>query len=104
MAFHNATYSKFRTTKSRGSPAKNDLEKAAQILKNEYPNIKLLLVSLGKDGSRAYSGNAYAYAPIAKSKNSRNNGRGRHFLRRGTYKSTRNTDFVIFPKTNFIKC
>ena len=57
----------------------NDLEKAAQILKNEYPNIKLLLVSLGKDGSRAYSGNAYAYAPIAKAKTIETTGAGDTF-------------------------
>ena len=57
----------------------NDLEKAAQILKNEYPNIKLLLVSLGKDGSRAYSGNACAYAPIAKAKTIETTGAGDTF-------------------------
>lgn len=39
----------------------SDYDRAVLKLRQEY-NISLLLLSLGKNGSRAYSGNGYAYA------------------------------------------
>ena len=42
-----------------------DFDRAVENLRSRYDNIKLLLLSLGKDGSRAYSGKNSAYAPAA---------------------------------------
>lgn len=42
-----------------------DFDRAVENLRSRYDNIKLLLLSLGKDGSRAYSGENSAYAPAA---------------------------------------
>jgi len=33
----------------------DDYDKAVEFLKNKYPNIRLLLLSMGKDGSRAFT-------------------------------------------------
>ena len=40
-----------------------DLDAAANILRERFPNIKLLLLTLGKDGSRAYFKNIRVDAP-----------------------------------------
>lgn len=40
-----------------------DLDAAANILRESFPNIKLLLLTLGKDGSRAYFKNIRVDAP-----------------------------------------
>ncbi len=42
----------------------NDFDKAVEKLRGEYKNIRLLLLSLGKNGSRAYSESGFAFAPI----------------------------------------
>lgn len=40
----------------------DDYDKAIEFLRNKYPNIRLLLLSLGKDGSRAYTAKHNAFA------------------------------------------
>ena len=40
-----------------------DFDRAVEILRGRYGNIKLLLLSLGKNGSRAYCGENSAFAP-----------------------------------------
>lgn len=40
-----------------------DFETGVRILQEKYPNIKLLLLSLGKDGSLAFSKSAKAFVP-----------------------------------------
>ena len=40
-----------------------DFDSAVEILRGRYGNIKLLLLSLGKNGSRAYCGENSAFAP-----------------------------------------
>lgn len=57
----------------------DNLEAAAETLRAEYPNIGLLLVSLGKDGSRAYSGNAYAEVGATPAKTIETTGAGDTF-------------------------
>lgn len=42
-----------------------DFDRAVEKLRSRYDNIGLLLLSLGKNGSRAYSGKNSAYAPAA---------------------------------------
>lgn len=42
----------------------NDFDKAVEKLRGEYKNVRLLLLSLGKNGSRAYSESGFAFAPI----------------------------------------
>ena len=42
---------------------KSDFDEAVSALREMYPNIKLLLLSLGADGSRAYSGENSAFVP-----------------------------------------
>ncbi|MDE7193639.1 MAG: carbohydrate kinase [Oscillospiraceae bacterium] len=42
----------------------NDFDAAVKMIREKYTNISLLLLSLGKDGSRAYSQSGYASAPI----------------------------------------
>lgn len=42
-----------------------DYDRAVEKLRSRFGNISLLLLSLGKDGSRAYSGENSAYAPAA---------------------------------------
>ena len=42
-----------------------DFDRAVEILRGRYGNIKLLLLSLGKNGSRAYCGENSAFAPAA---------------------------------------
>ena len=42
-----------------------DFDRAVEKLRSRFGNIKLLLLSLGKKGSRAYSGENSAFAPIA---------------------------------------
>ncbi|MDE6762404.1 MAG: carbohydrate kinase [Oscillospiraceae bacterium] len=42
----------------------NDFDKAVGKLRNDNKNIRLLLLSLGKNGSRAYSENGHAFSPI----------------------------------------
>ncbi|MDO4489878.1 MAG: carbohydrate kinase [Lachnospiraceae bacterium] len=41
----------------------SDYEEGVQILRDTYPNIQLLLVSLGKDGSMAFSGGVKVQIP-----------------------------------------
>lgn len=41
----------------------NDFDKSVQIIKSRY-DIPLILLSLGKNGSKAYSKSGYAFAPI----------------------------------------
>lgn len=40
---------------------KSDYDEAVDILKKSYPNLKLILVSLGREGSLAYSGDNRAF-------------------------------------------
>lgn len=42
----------------------NDFDKAVEKIRGEYKNIRLLLLSLGKNGSRAYSESGFAFSPI----------------------------------------
>lgn len=41
----------------------HDHEKAVDIIRRKFPNIKLVLLTLGKNGSIAYCGDTRAYAP-----------------------------------------
>lgn len=56
-----------------------DFDCAVEKLRYRYGNIKLLLLSLGKDGSRAYSGENSAYAPAAPAKTIETTGAGDTF-------------------------
>lgn len=40
-----------------------DFDRSVEKLRSEYNNIRLLLLSLGKNGSRAYSESGFAFAP-----------------------------------------
>lgn len=42
---------------------KNGFDEAVKFLRERYSNISLLLLSLGKNGSRAYSKSGFAFAP-----------------------------------------
>ncbi len=57
----------------------NDFEKAAQKLRGKYENISLLLLSLGKNGSRAFSKSGYASVPIVKANTVETTGAGDTF-------------------------
>lgn len=57
----------------------SDFEAAAQKLRKKYTNISLLLLSLGKNGSRAYSESGYASVPIMKSNTIETTGAGDTF-------------------------
>lgn len=56
-----------------------DYDRAVEKLRYRYGNIRLLLLSLGKDGSRAYSGENSAYAPAAPAKTIETTGAGDTF-------------------------
>ena len=56
-----------------------DFDRAVEKLRGRFGNIKLLLLSLGKNGSRAYSGENSAYAPIAPAKTIETTGAGDTF-------------------------
>ena len=58
-----------------------DYDRAVEKLRSRFGNIRLLLLSLGKDGSRAFSGknSAYAYAPAAPAKTIETTGAGDTF-------------------------
>ena len=56
-----------------------DFERAVEQLRKRYDNISLLLLSLGKDGSRAYSEENSAYAPAAPAKTMETTGAGDTF-------------------------
>ena len=56
-----------------------DFDRAVEKLRAKYDNIMLLLLSLGKDGSRAYSGENSAYAPAAPAKTIETTGAGDTF-------------------------
>ena len=56
-----------------------DYDRAVEKLRSRFRNIRLLLLSLGKDGSRAYSGENSAYAPAAPAKTIETTGAGDTF-------------------------
>lgn len=56
-----------------------DYDRAVEKLRSRFGNIRLLLLSLGKDGSRAYSGENSAYAPAAPAKTIETTGAGDTF-------------------------
>lgn len=56
-----------------------DFDRAVEKLRGRFGNIRLLLLSLGKDGSRAYSGENSAYAPAAPAKTTETTGAGDTF-------------------------
>lgn len=56
-----------------------DYGRAVEKLRSRFGNIRLLLLSLGKDGSRAYSGENSAYAPAAPAKTIETTGAGDTF-------------------------
>ena len=56
-----------------------DYDRAVEKLRSRFGNISLLLLSLGKDGSRAYSGENSAYAPAAPAKTIETTGAGDTF-------------------------
>lgn len=56
-----------------------DFDRAVEKLRKRYDNIGLLLLSLGKNGSRAYSGKNSAYAPAAPAKTIETTGAGDSF-------------------------
>ena len=56
-----------------------DFDCAVEKLRSRYGNIKLLLLSLGKHGSRAFSGKNSAYAPAAPAKTIETTGAGDTF-------------------------
>jgi len=55
-----------------------DFDKAIEKLRSEY-DIQLILLSLGKNGSRAYSKTGYAFAPITPAKTIETTGAGDTF-------------------------
>ena len=56
-----------------------DYDRAVEKLRSRFGNIRLLLLSLGKDGSRAYSGENSAYVPAAPAKTIETTGAGDTF-------------------------
>ena len=56
-----------------------DYDRAVEKLRSRFGNISLLLLSLGKDGSRAYSGENSAYVPAAPAKTIETTGAGDTF-------------------------
>ncbi len=56
-----------------------NFDRAVEQLRKRYDNIGLLLLSLGKNGSRAYSGKNSAYAPAAPAKTIETTGAGDTF-------------------------
>ena len=56
-----------------------DFDRAVEQLRKRYDNIRLLLLSLGKDGSRAYSGKNSAFAEAAPAKTIETTGAGDTF-------------------------
>lgn len=56
-----------------------DYDRAVEQLRSRFGNIRLLLLSLGKDGSRAYSGENSAYVPAAPAKTIETTGAGDTF-------------------------
>ncbi len=56
-----------------------DFDRAVEKLRGRFGNIRLLLLSLGKDGSRAYSGENSAYAPAVPAKTTETTGAGDTF-------------------------
>lgn len=56
-----------------------DYDRAVEKLRSRFGNIRLLLLSLGKDGSCAYSGENSAYAPAAPAKTIETTGAGDTF-------------------------
>ena len=56
-----------------------DYDRAVEKLRSRFGNIRLLLLSLGKNGSRAYSGENSAYAPAAPAKTIETTGAGDTF-------------------------
>lgn len=58
---------------------KNDFDDAVKALREKYANISLLLLSLGKNGSRAYSKSGSAVAPCAPAKTIETTGAGDTF-------------------------
>ncbi len=56
-----------------------NFDRAVEKLRKRYDNIGLLLLSLGKNGSRAYSGKNSAYAPAAPAKTIETTGAGDSF-------------------------
>lgn len=56
-----------------------DYDRAVEKLLSRFGNIRLLLLSLGKDGSRAYSGENSAYVPAAPAKTIETTGAGDTF-------------------------
>ena len=56
-----------------------DFDRAVEKLRGRFGNIRLLLLSLGKDGSRAYSGENSAYSPAAPAKTTETTGAGDTF-------------------------
>lgn len=56
-----------------------DYDRAVEKLRSRFGNIRLLLLSLGKDGSRAYSAENSAYAPAAPAKTIETTGAGDTF-------------------------
>lgn len=56
-----------------------DFDCAVKKLRSRFGNIRLLLLSLGKDGSRAYSAENSAYAPAAPAKTIETTGAGDTF-------------------------
>lgn len=56
-----------------------DFDKAVQIIKNKY-RISLILLSMGKNGSKAYSQTGYAFAPITPVETIETTGAGDTFL------------------------
>lgn len=57
----------------------HDYDRAVEKLRSSFGNIRLLLLSLGKDGSRAYSGENSAYALAAPAKTIETTGAGDTF-------------------------
>lgn len=86
-----------------------DFDRAVEKLRGRFGNIRLLLLSLGKKGSRAYSGKNSAYAPIATANTIETTGAGDTFcgailskvLEKGMreYSSKELSDMLIYANT-----